>query len=92
MARPEPPKPRKPRDKKTPKTPVAPPPYKPLPKKRTYGTYKKTWEQDSGAGGTYGRPATSRTTITLYDAKTGKKVSSRTKVKTLKYKGGRYAE
>jgi len=46
--------------------------------------------QDSGAGGTYGRPVTSTTTIRMYDNRTGKLVSSKSTQQTQVYKAGRY--
>jgi hypothetical protein len=84
----EPDKPSKPTP--TPNTPVAPTP-KPTPRSGTYGTYNKKMDQDSGAGGTYGRPVTSTTTIKLYNNKTGKLVSSKSTQQTQTYKGGKYA-
>ena len=79
---------------KTPSTPTPtpkPPTVKPpTPRRRTYGTYNKEMAQDSGAGGTYGRPVTSTTTIRMYDNRTGKLVSSKSTQQTQVYKAGRY--
>ena len=79
---------------KTPSTPTPtpkPPTVKPpTPRRRTYGTYNKEMVQDSGAGGTYGRPVTSTTTIRMYDNRTGKLVSSKSTQQTQVYKAGRY--
>ena len=69
----------------TPRTPTVTPP-----RRRTYGTYNKEMAQDSGAGGTYGRPVTSTTTIRMYDNRTGKLVSSKSTQQTQAYKAGRY--
>jgi len=60
------------------------PSYRPLTQKRQYATNIQ-WEQDSGAGGTYGRPATKRTTITTTNANTGKVISKKTNKTVLTY-------
>jgi hypothetical protein len=60
------------------------PSYRPLTQKRQYAT-KVEWEQNSGAGGTYGRPATKRTTVTTTNAKTGKVINKKTSKAVLTY-------
>lgn len=88
----EPPKPprRPPTDRRTP--PLNPPPYRPLPRTKTQTSTRREAYQDSGAGGTYGRPVTTVTRKRTINAYTGKVIGSKVKTETQVYKSGKYVK